>query len=138
MDILSVMHMLKKADIPDNDKHMLCAHLVNALYESHAYGVILSAYYRYGQISAYETTTLLRGMFSVGDYAGFLKQVYRFGLYSAFTREVSEAIAWHDTRGFRDGAAWRRKFSDAQLRIGSTHEQSLSPRSDTPASNKQQ
>jgi hypothetical protein len=49
-------------------------------------------------------------MYDKNDIPGFLKQVYRFGIYKGFEERIEKAISWHETRHLPDARAWRLKF----------------------------
>ena len=77
------------------------------------YGNILSAYHLADeQLGPYTVADLLRAMWKVGDVSGFLNQAYRFRALDGFEDEIEEAIRVHESKGFLDAAAWRRKFAE--------------------------
>jgi len=80
------------------------------LYLHKSFGVILSAYYKYGNCSHYTVIDLLGKMFEAKDYPSFLKQAYRFDAYKDFSKEIETAIVWHENRNLPDAKAWRYKF----------------------------
>lgn len=84
---------------------------LDQLYLRRAYGVILSAYYKAGEIGPYSVDQLLRLLYENHDFPTLLKQAYRFDVYGSLKREIDEAIAWHVSRGLPDAEAWRRKFT---------------------------
>lgn len=93
------------------------AEVVEALYQSRSFGVILSAYFDHGQVSNYTVTDLLNAMFEARDYPSFLKQAHRFGFYHECPDQIETAIEWHRKRGLGDADAWVRKFSEIRERF---------------------
>lgn len=83
---------------------------INWLYEHKSYGVILSAYYKFGKCADFEVNDLLIKMFEAKDYPSFLKQAYRFDRYNGFEDEIECAIQWHENKNLNDTKAWRNKF----------------------------
>ncbi len=83
---------------------------VERLCKQKSFGPVLSAYYEAGQFTEPTVDFLLRKMFEVRDYSGFLKQAYRFNAYPRMKAEVDAAIQWHIDKKLNDAEAWRRKF----------------------------
>ena len=112
-----VLRICANHSIPHNCFSAEIAELIETLYQSRSYGVILSAYHDHGQVSAYTVTDLLLAMFAARDYPSFLKQALRFGFYHECPEQIEAAIAWHRDRGYKDADAWARKFADLQAAI---------------------
>jgi hypothetical protein len=79
------------------------------LYIAGSFGTILSGYYISGIFGEYTAEELLFLM-SKKDIPGFLKQIYRLGIYQGFEEEINYAIQWHESRNLNDAFAWRLKF----------------------------
>jgi len=79
--------------------------------DSSSPGVILSAYSAFGTFGPYAVSHLLRRIYDKRDFPTFLKQAYRFNIYSEMRPEVEEALAWHSDKKLPDAEAWRRKFA---------------------------
>lgn len=107
-----VLRICTNNQIPPSRFSVEISDLIDLLYESRSYGVILSAYHDYGQLSDYTVTDLLLAMYATRDYPSFLKQAFRFGFYHECPNEIETAIEWHRERGLPDADAWKRKFTD--------------------------
>jgi hypothetical protein len=83
---------------------------VERLCKRKSFGVVLSAYYEAGQFAEPGVDYLLRKLFEVRDYIGFLKQSYRFNAYPRMKAEVDAVVQWHFDKKRNDAEAWRRKF----------------------------
>lgn len=73
-------------------------------------GIILSVYYELGVIASYTVNELLKILNHKKDFPTFLKQSYRFRVYSGFENQIEQAIRWHEDRKSPDAFAWRLKF----------------------------
>jgi hypothetical protein len=81
------------------------------LYHAHQAGLVLSFVHDTGMSVGMDTLNLLKAMFEVKDYHGFLKQAYRFKLIAGIEREVDDAIEkLIDKKQVTDAEGWRRKF----------------------------
>lgn len=110
-DLSKALKTMKDGNIPIAKVKTEFDMCIEWLYLHKAFGVILSAYYRYGNCSSYTVTDLLKRMYEVKDYPSFLKQAYRFDAYKYFTDEVETSIGWHENRNLPDAKAWRYKFT---------------------------
>lgn len=77
-------------------------------------GVILSGYYVAGNIGPFSIDQLLRRLYEKKDFPTFLKQAYRFNVYSGLKEEVDAALKWNSDRELPDAMAWQRKFGKLQ------------------------
>ena len=109
-DLIKAMKTMRNGNISVDNVADELNSCIEWLYNHKSYGVILSAYYRFGNCANYGINELLKKMYEIGDYPSFLKQAYRFDAYDAFISEIEIAIAWHEERKFADSKAWRRKF----------------------------
>jgi hypothetical protein len=85
-------------------------HCLERLY-SKSPGVILSAYYTAGEFGPHTIVDLLRRLYEKRDFPAFLKQAYRFNVYSEMKDEIDVALTWHSDRKLQDATAWQRKFA---------------------------
>lgn len=111
LDLLKALKTCRNGKIPLEDLKIDLETCLQRLCDRKAYGVVLSGYYAFGALGAYTVNDLLQSMYEARDYPSFLKQAYRFDVYSAFEAEIEKAIAWHHERGLPDADAWRRKFA---------------------------
>lgn len=75
------------------------------------FGLILSAYYVAGVFGKFTVVELLTLLFNTKNYPTFLKQAYRFDVYSGFETQIQTAIEWHTYRKLNDAGAWQKKFA---------------------------
>ena len=74
-------------------------------------GELLSFIYNTGITVQYDNITLLRAMFEMTDYHGFLKQAHRFEVFCGIESEIEVAIGkLIEKRQAADAEGWRRKF----------------------------
>ena len=84
----------------------------------HRAGELLSLVHKYGISIQYDVPTLLRAMFAIPDYHGFLKQAHIFKAYAGFEDEIETAIqCLIEKKQTADAEAWRRKFRALRERI---------------------
>lgn len=89
------------------------------LYHAHQAGLVLSFMHDTGVSVGVETLPLLKAMFEVKDYHGFLKQAHRFKVFAGIEREIDDAIEkLIDKKQVTDAEAWRRKFLTLRNSLG--------------------
>jgi hypothetical protein len=81
------------------------------LYHAHQAGVVLSFMHETGASVGVNTLTLLKAMYELNDYHGFLKQAHRFKLRTGIEAEIDFAIQrLIDKKQVADAEGWHRKF----------------------------
>ena len=109
-DLIKALKTCKTGNITLESVTAELDHCLQKLYNSGSAGVILSGYYAAGVFGRYAIEELLSMMYTKQDIPGFLKQIYRFGIYEGFENEIEQAIQWHEARKLPDARAWRVKF----------------------------
>jgi len=72
---------------------------------------ILSFIHKHSIHVQYDVTTLLKAAFDFGDYAGFLKNAYRFNIHTGIDQHIDLAIEQLKNREQNPQAeAWEQKF----------------------------
>ena len=89
------------------------------MYHGHQAGLVLSFIYDTGVSVGIETLTLLKAMFDVNDYDGFLKQAHRFKIVTGIEREIDAAIEkLFGKKQVTDAEGWRGKFLTLRRSLG--------------------
>lgn len=110
-DLSKALKTMQDGNIPLERVKTEFDRCIEWLYLHKAFGVILSAYYKYGNCSVYTVKDLLTKMYGAKDYPSFLKQAYRFDAYKDFANEIELSIRWHENKKLPDAKAWRYKFT---------------------------
>jgi hypothetical protein len=110
LDPRKALTTCRKGKIPIDSLGTEFKECFERLCKQNAFGVVLSAYYEAGQFAEPTVDYLLQKMFEVRDYAGFLKQAYRFNAYPRMKAEVDTVVQWHLDKKRNDAQAWQRKF----------------------------
>lgn len=109
-DLFKALRTCKSGNIPLESVSTELDRCLQTLYNTGNAGTILSGYYIGGVFGKYTIEELLSLMYKKNDIPGFLKQVYRFGVFRGFEEQIEQAIQWHEARHLHDARAWRLKF----------------------------
>lgn len=109
-DLLKALKTCRSGGLSLDSVQPELEHCLERLY-SKSPGEILSAYYIVGEFGPYTIADLLRRLYEKRDFPTFLKQAYRFNVYSEMKDEIDAALTWHSDRKLQDTAAWQRKFA---------------------------
>jgi hypothetical protein len=113
---LAKLHLTKalkgcrNASAPLTDLEPDLSNAIQRLLAQRSYGPILSAYYEFGEFGIISVFDLLKHLAENRDFPTFLKQAYRFNVYSLLHTDIERALTWHEERESPDASAWRRKF----------------------------
>lgn len=116
-DLIKALKTVQVGNIPIDslqDELNLC---LQNLYFLKREGTILSGYYHVGIFGEFKISDLLLRIYDREDYPTFLKQAYRFEVYTGFEDKVEGAIKWHEKNKLPDSQAWRDKFRKIAERL---------------------
>ena len=116
-DLIKALKTIQVGNIPIDslqDELNLC---LQNLYNLKREGTILSGYYRAGIIGEFKISDLLLRIYDREDYPTFLKQAYRFEVYTGFEDKVERALKWHEEKNLLDSQAWHDKFRKIAERL---------------------
>jgi hypothetical protein len=81
-------------------------------YNAHQAGLVLTFMHDTGMAVGIDALTLLKAMFALNDYHGFLKQAHRFKIVAGIEAEIDAAIQrLIEKKQVADAEGWRRKLS---------------------------
>jgi hypothetical protein len=110
VDLIKALKTCRSGNISLTSVSLELDRCLQKLYESGNAGTILSGYYFSGVFGKYTAEELLSLMYEKKDIPGFLRQIYRFGIYKGFEEQIEQGIQWHEVRNLPDARAWRLKF----------------------------
>lgn len=85
------------------------------MYHAHQPGLVLSFIHETGINVGIGICTLLKAMFALNDFHGFLKQAYRFKVVAGIEAEIDTAIKnLIDKKQLADAEGWRRKLNSCR------------------------
>ena len=118
-ELLKAAKLCARLGFPLSDFQASIEAVARRLYHAHQAGLVLSFVHDTGVSVGIETLTLLKAMFEVKDYHGFLKQTHRFKIFAGVEHEIDDAIEkLIDKKQVTDAEGWRRKFLTLRSSLG--------------------